>query len=222
RLTLRQKWQNIYAAIPSLLVPAVMIGGILGGLTTPTEAAALGSLAAILVGKFAYNEIRFDRLGSMLMRVGINTGVVLSLVAAAGVFGWVIVFEKVPQQLAAVLQQLTADPFQFMLLVTVLLLIVGTVLDGIAALILLAPILLPVATQVYGINPYHFGVVMCINLTLGLLTPPVGAALYVAARVTGAKPAEIIWPLLPFLAITTALLVLLSWQPFLVTALIGQ
>lgn len=222
RLSRRQKLQNIVTAIPSMLVPTVMIGGILGGLTTPTEAAALGALAAVLVGKLAHNEIRFERFGGMLMRVGINTGVVLSLVAAAGVFGWVIVFEKVPQQLAMLLQSVTADPFVFMLLVTALLLAVGTVLDGIAALILLVPILLPVATQVYGIDPYHFGVIMCINLTLGLLTPPVGAALYVAARVTGAKPAEIIWPLLPFLAITTALLVLLSWQPFLVTALIGR
>lgn len=220
RLSRQQKKQNILAAVPSLLVPAVMIGGILGGLTTPTEAAALGGLAAILVGKYAHNEIHFDRIGAMLLRVGINTGVVLSLVAAAGVFGWVIVFEKVPQQLALLLQEVTTDPFQFMMLVTVLLILVGTVLDGIAALILLVPILLPVATQVYGINPYHFGVVMCINLTLGLLTPPVGAALYVAARVTGAKPAEIIWPLIPFLSITAALLVLLSWQPFLVTGLI--
>src|SRR5690606_762023 len=109
----------------------------------------------------------------------------------------------------------------FMLLVTVLLLVVGAVLDGIAALILLAPILLPVAIEVYDINPYHFGVVMCINLTVGLLTPPVGAALYVAARVTGAKPAEIIRPLLPFLIITILLMILLSWQPFLVTALIS-
>ncbi len=221
RLSRQQKLRNILAAIPSLLVPAVMTVGILGGLTTPTEAAALGALAATLVGKFAHKEMHFDRLGGMLMRVGINTGVVLSLVAAAGVFGWVIVFEKVPQQLASVLQGITADPFVFMLLVTVLLLVVGAVLDGIAALILLAPILLPVAIEVYDISPYHFGVVMCINLTVGLLTPPVGAALYVAARVTGARPAEIIRPLLPFLGITILLMILLSWQPFLITALIS-
>ena len=94
------------------------------------------------------------------------------------------------------------------------------VIDGIAALILLVPILLPVATQVYGINPYHFGVVICINLTLGLLTPPVGTALYVAARVTGATPAEILRPLMPLLVVTLLILILLCWQPYLVTALI--
>lgn len=220
RLTRQQKLRNIAAAIPSMTVPAVMIGGILGGLTTPTEAAAVGGLMSLLVGIFAHNEVRFERLGSMMTRVAMNSGVVLILVASAGVFGWIVVFEKVPQQLATLLQQITADPFIFMLLVTALLLGVGMVLDGIAALILLVPILLPVATQVYGINPYHFGVLMCINLTLGLLTPPVGAALYVAARVTGAKPAEILPPLMPFLLATLAIMVLLCWQPYLVTALL--
>ena len=220
RLSRKQKLRNIGAAIPSLLVPIVMIGGILGGITTPTEAAAVGGLTAVLVGRFAHHEIRFDRMGDMLLRVAVNSAVVLGLVAAAGVFGWVIVFEKVPQQLAVLLQQITADPFTFMLLVTALLLAVGTVIDGIAALILLVPILLPVATQVYGINPYHFGVVICINLTLGLLTPPVGTALYVAARVTGATPAEILRPLMPFLVATLLILILLCWQPYLVTALI--
>ena len=221
RLSRKQKLRNIGAAIPSLLVPIVMIGGILGGITTPTEAAAVGGLTAVLVGRFAHHEIRFDRMGDMLLRVAVNSAVVLALVAAAGVFGWVIVFEKIPQQLAVLLQQITTDPFTFMLLVTALLLAVGTVIDGIAALILLVPILLPVATQVYGINPYHFGVVICINLTLGLLTPPVGTALYVAARVTGATPAEILRPLMPFLVATLLILILLCWQPYLVTAFIA-
>ncbi len=221
RLSRQQKLRNIGAAIPSLLVPIVMIGGILGGITTPTEAAAVGGLTAVLVGRFAHHEIRFDRMGDMLLRVAVNSAVVLALVAAAGVFGWVIVFEKIPQQLAVLLQQITTDPFTFMLLVTALLLAVGTVIDGIAALILLVPILLPVATQVYGINPYHFGVVICINLTLGLLTPPVGTALYVAARVTGATPAEILRPLMPFLVATLLILILLCWQPYLVTAFIN-
>ncbi|MEJ5991422.1 TRAP transporter large permease [Ramlibacter sp. PS3R-8] len=220
RLSRQQKLRNIGAAIPSLLVPVVMIGGILGGITTPTEAAAVGALTAVLVGIFAHKEVRFDRIGGMLLRVALNSGVVLVLVAAAGVFGWVIVFEKVPQQLAVLLQQTTSDPFVFMLLVTALLLVIGTVIDGIAALILLVPILLPVATQVYGINPYHFGVVICINLTLGLLTPPVGTALYVASRVTGATSAEIMRPLMPFLLATLLILILLCWQPYLVTAFI--
>ncbi len=136
-------------------------------------------------------------------------------------FGWVIVYEQIPQQLGALMQGMTADPFVYLLLLIALLLVVGMVLDGIAALILLVPIVLPVAQTVYGINPYHLGVIMCINLTLGLLTPPVGAALYVASRVTGCRPGDIMRPLLPFLFITLLVMVLIAWQPWLVIAFIS-
>nr|WP_067286986.1 TRAP transporter large permease [Marinobacterium profundum] len=221
RLSRAQKLNNILRSLPSLSVPVVMIGGILGGLTTPTEAAAVGAAMAALVGRFAHGEMKSENMGAMLLRVGINSGVVLALVAAAGVFGWVIVFEKIPQHLGALMQGITSDPFVYMLLVIGLLLVVGMVIDGIAALILLVPILLPVAEGVYGINAYHLGVVMCIMLTLGLLTPPVGAALYVAARVTGCRPGQIIWPLLPFLLVTLLVIVLITWQPGLVTGFIS-
>ncbi len=221
RLSRAEKLNNILRSLPSLSVPAVMIGSILGGLATPTEAAAVGAAMAVLVGRFAHGEMKFEHMGGMLLRVGINSGVVLALVAAAAVFGWVIVYERIPQQLGEVMQSMTSDPFIYMLLVIALLLVVGMVIDGIAALILLVPILLPVAQSVYGINPYHLGVVMCINLTLGLLTPPVGAALYVASRVTGCRPGEIMRPLLPFLLVTLLIMVLIAWQPGLVTAFIS-
>ena len=117
---------------------------------------------------------------------------------------------------------LTDDPFVFMLLVNLLLLLVGMVIDGIAALIIVVPILMPIATGVFGINPFHFGVVVCINLILGLLTPPVGAGLYVVASMADAQPSAIFRALLPFLLSTIAVLVLLSWQPSLVTFLISD
>lgn len=220
RLTGREKALQVLRGVPSLLVPAVIIGGILGGLTTPTEAAALGAAMALLVGRFAHRALRFERMGAMLLRVATNSAVVLTLVAAANVFGWIVVFEQLPQAFAAYLQTLTSDPFVFMLLVNLMLLAVGMVIDGIAALIILVPILLPVAQQTYGIDPYHFGVVICINLVLGLLTPPVGAALYVASRVTGVRPGPIFKALVPFLLVTGGVLVLISWQPWLVTAFI--
>ncbi|MBF1800113.1 TRAP transporter large permease [Alloalcanivorax profundimaris] len=218
RLTLRQALRNVVASIPSLSVPVVMIGSIVGGLATPTEAAAVGAAMAVLVGRFAHGEMKTDRMGDMLLRVAINSGVVLALVAAAAVFGWVIIYEQLPQRLGELMQSMTSDPFVYLLLLMGLLLMVGMVLDGIAALILLVPIVLPVAQAVYGINPYHLGVLMCINLTLGLLTPPVGAALYVASRVTGCKPGDIIKALLPFLLVTVLVLLLITWMPDLVTA----
>jgi tripartite ATP-independent transporter DctM subunit len=222
RLSWSQKFKNILVGMPSLSVPIVMIGGIVGGFTTPTESAAVGAAMAAIVGRFAHKEMKFERMGEMLLRVGINTGVVLAMVAAAAVFGWVIVYEMIPQQLSEIMMGMTSDPFTYLILVMVLLLVVGMVIDGIAALILLVPILLPVAESVYGINPYHLGVLMCINLTVGLFTPPVGAALFVASRVTGCTPGQIIWPLSPFLLSTILIMVLVAWQPSLATWLLSD
>ena len=115
---------------------------------------------------------------------------------------------------------LTQNPFVFLLIVNIALLFVGMILDGIAALILVVPILLPIAQSQYGIDPFHFGVVVCINLVLGLLTPPVGAGLFITTAMTGVKPGELFRSLLPFLATTVVVLILLSWQPWLVTALL--
>lgn len=221
KLNRAQVLRDLLAGLPSLSVPLVMIGSIIGGIATPTEAAAVGAAMAVLVGRFAHGEMKMHRMGDMLLRVGINSGVVLALVAAAAVFGWVIIYEQIPQQLGDLMQSMTSDPFIYMLLLIGLLLLVGMVIDGIAALILLVPIVLPVAQSVYGIDPYHLGVVMCINLTLGLLTPPVGAALYVASRVTECRPGDIMKSLLPFLLVTLVVMILISWQPDLVTAFIS-
>lgn len=151
-----------------------------------------------------------------------NAGLVIMLIAAAGVFGWVIVYERLPQMAAAWIAALTTDPFLFLLLLIGVLLLVGMIIDGIAALILVVPILLPIATQQFGISPYQFGVVVCLTLVLGLLTPPVGAGLYIASSMTGASPMRIFRSLAPFLLASLVTLVLLAWQPWLTTALIGR
>ncbi|MGQ9367060.1 TRAP transporter large permease [Azospirillum sp. ST 5-10] len=222
RLSREEKIDNILWGLPALIVPAVIVGGILFGVTTPTEAAALGIVAAAAVGALVYREFRVDRLGDMLVRMTINASIVLFLVAAANVFGWVIVFEQVPQNVAAWLQSLTDDPLTYLLLVNALLLFVGMVIDGIAALIILVPILLPIAQTVYGIDPFQFGVVICLNLVLGLLTPPVGAGLFVAARVSGEKPGAIFKAFTPFLVATAAVLLAITVFPALTTALIAK
>lgn len=212
----------LVGALPSLSIPVVIIGGIAGGIATPTESAALAAVAAVLVGLLAHGEFKFGRVPKMLIRLVANSSTVLFLVATANVFGWIIVYEKVPQTLAVQMQLLTENPFLFMLLLNVLLLLVGTVIDAIAALILVVPILLPIAQSSYGIDPFHFGVVVCLNLVIGLLTPPVGTALFVAANVSGCKPAAIMKPLAPFLLCSIAILILISWQPVLVTGIIGR
>jgi tripartite ATP-independent transporter DctM subunit len=215
-----EKIRSIKLGLPTLVIPLVIVGGILGGFATPTESAAIASLAALLLGKFLYRELKFARLPDVLYRTAINTSVVLFIVATAKVFGWIIIYEQLPQTLAQYLATLTQDPFMFLLMVNVVLLFVGMILDGIAALILVVPILLPIAQSQYGIDPFHFGVVVCINLVLGLLTPPVGAGLFITTAMTGVRPGDLFRKLIPFLATTLVVLVLLSWQPWLVTAFI--
>ncbi|WP_375057479.1 TRAP transporter large permease [Zobellella sp. DQSA1] len=216
----KQALEYLLMGLPAGLIPVLIIGGILTGLATPTESAALASLGALLIGRFVYKDLQFSHLFGILQRTAINSGMVILLIAAAGVFGWVIVFEEIPQSAAAWIAEQTSDPFVFLLMVVGILLLVGMVLDGIAALILVVPILLPIAQLQFGISPYQFGVVVCLTLVMGLLTPPVGAGLFIASSMTGASPLSIFRALLPFLLATLVTLVLLSWKGSLVTMLL--
>ena len=222
RKSRRAALSDILGALPSLTIPVVIIGGIAGGIATPTESAALAAVAALAVGAIFHREFHISHVPQILIRLVTNSSMVLFLVAAANVFGWIIVYERIPQMLAVTMQQMTSDPFVFMLMLNLLLLGVGMIIDGIAALILIVPILLPIATSSYGISPFHFGVVVCLNLVIGLLTPPVGTALFVAANVSGCKPTAIMKPLTPFLLASLLILMLITWEPRLVTVILSQ
>jgi tripartite ATP-independent transporter DctM subunit len=211
--TLRERALTILSAAPTLSIPIVIVGSILGGLANPTEAAAVGSVAAALVGRFWTKEFRFSDLPAMMTRAGIYAAVVLFLVAAAAVFSYVLVYGKVPQAAAEWIRSVAKDPVSFMLLTNVILLVIGTIIDGVPGLIMTVPILLPIAQAVYAIDPRHFGVVVVINLVLGLLSPPVGLCFFVAAAVTGAKPGRMFIVTLPFFLTSCVLLVLLSIYP---------
>ena len=219
-MTRAQAGRALAAALPAALIPVAIVGGILGGIATPTESAAVASLIAFAMGWLLYGELKLTALGKLFARTAINASLVVFLVAAANVFGWVIIYEALPQKLAATLTTLTQNPFVFFLIVNAALLLIGMILDGIAALILVVPILLPIATSEFGIDPFQFGVVVCLNLVLGLLTPPVGAGLYISAAMSGAAPLAIFRALAPFLASVLVVLVMLSAWPALTTALI--
>ena len=208
-------------AIPALSIPIIIIGGILTGLTTPTEAAGVASMVALLVGLFIYKELNWRDIPKLLERTSMGTAMVLFLVAAAGIFGWTITFEQVPQMVAAWIGQSTSNPFVFLILVSLLLLFIGMVLDGIAALILVVPILLPIAINEFGINPFQFGVVICLVLVLGLLTPPVGTGLFVASAMTDIRPGHLFKVLVPFLLATVAIVLLISYFPILTVGLLS-
>lgn len=220
RKTLRERARTFVHACPTLLIPIVIVGSILGGVANPTEAAAVGAVAAALVGRYVTKEFSFRQIPEMLIKSSIYSAIVLFLVAAAAVFSWILIFGKVPQAAAAWIQTVAKDPVSFLLITNVLLLVIGTVIDGIPGLIMTVPILLPIATEVYGIDPRHFGVVVVINLVLGLMSPPVGLSFFVASAVTGARPGKMFIVTLPFFVICCVALVLLSLFPSLSLALI--
>lgn len=218
-MTMKARVRTVLGAGPTLIIPVVIVGSILTGVANPTEAAAVGAVAAVLVGRFWIKELRLSQLPGIMLRAGIYSSIVLFLVAAAAVLSWVLVYAKVPQEAAAWVQSVATGPVSFMLLVNIILLIIGTVIDGAPGLIMTVPILLPIATEVYGIDPVHFGVVVVINLVLGFLTPPVGLSFFVAATLTGAKPGKMFIVTLPFFIAACALLLLLSLVPSLSTML---
>lgn len=219
-MSLGRRLRTILAGLPALIIPVVIVGSILGGLANATEAAAVGAVAAVLIGRYWTKELTFSQLPTMLLRAGVFSAIVLFLVAAAAVFSWILIYGKVPQEAAAWIQSVAKDPVSFMLLVNIILLIIGTVIDGVPGLIMAVPILLPIATEVYGIDPRHFGVVVVVNLVLGLLSPPVGLSFFVASAVTGAKPGKMFLVTLPFFIVACVLLVVLSIFPSLSTALV--
>ncbi|MEP9377131.1 TRAP transporter large permease [Aquabacter sp. CN5-332] len=220
RMSLRQRCAVILDSAPTLLIPFVIVGSILTGLANATEAAAVGAVAAALVGRYWIKELHFSQLPAMFLRAGLYSAAVLFLVAAAAVLTWVLIYARVPQEVASWVKAAAHDPISFMLLVNVVLLVIGTVIDGAPGLIMTVPILLPIATEVYHIDPIHFGVVVVINLVLGFLSPPVGLCFFVASAVTGAKTGKMFIVTLPFFFAACVLLVLLSIFPFLSTALI--
>jgi len=205
-------------ALAILTIPAVIVGGIAWGIFTPTESAAVAIGISVVIS-LCYREIRLSEVPKILSRCANNTALVLFLIASAKVFGWVLTFNMVPQNIARLIEGMTTDPTIFMLLVFVLLILVGALLDGIAALIILVPILLPIAVGTYGVDPIQFGIVASITLTLGLLTPPVGAGLYVAAAVSNVKLGELIREIVPFIVLTMIVILAVIFVPWLTTAL---
>lgn len=219
-LSPKQAYLAILHCLPAAMIPLAIIGGILFGIATPTESAAIASLIAFFLGWLVYKELKPKDLFKMFRRTAINASMIVFMIAAANVFGWVIIYEALPQKIAALITSVTQDPFVFLLIINVILLFVGMLIDGIAAIILITPILLPIAITSYGISPYQFGIVMCLNLALGLLTPPVGIGLYIASAMSGVSTMRILKSLWPFLLAVMGILLLLSYFPSLSTALL--
>jgi tripartite ATP-independent transporter DctM subunit len=203
-------WASFVKVLPAILVPFVITVGILSGAFTATESAAVASVIAFIVGMFFYKELKWKSFPKILVNTVIGTATVTFLIAMANLFGWLIAFEQIPQLIANSMLSISDNPFVFLLLVNIFLLIIGTLLDGIAALIILVPVFMPLVTG-FNIDPIHFGVIICINLTIGLLTPPVGTGLFIVSSIAEVKFERLIKAVMPMLLLGIVMLFIVTY-----------
>ncbi|MEQ3707784.1 MAG: TRAP transporter large permease [Tateyamaria sp.] len=199
-------------AIVPLQTPVLILGGILGGVFTPTEAAAVAVAYAVFVAFFVLRTMRLSDLPDILSRAGLTSAIVLLLVGAAMAFKTVVSLSYAPQILADYILTLSENPLILLFLINLLLFIVGMFLDAGPAIIILGPILAPIFTDL-GVDPIHFAIIMSVNLTVGLATPPMGLVLFVAAAVSQEKVETIAKAILPFLAVEIAVIFLITYVP---------
>lgn len=196
----------------ALFMPVTILGGIFTGVMTPTEAAAVAVLYALIIGMFVYRELTIKDLWSVLLRTGMTTSFIMLIIGAARIFSDVMLSEAVPQAIASAMLGITDSPYLLLLLINVLLLLVGCVMDTTAAIIILVPVLMPVIHSM-GVDPVLFGVIMSLNLVIGMATPPIGVALYLGAEVAGCRVERIIPSMAALLGVHVFVLLLISYVP---------
>lgn len=214
---------TVAKAVPALAVPAVMLGGIVFGLVTPTEAAALAVVIAGITGVvYALHQpgvttrqaLRdyVSHLNAALERAALLTGAIFVILFAAAIFGYLVAIQNLPQQIAALIDGLGISGVGYLLLITVFFLIIGTFMDNMMAMVLLVPLLIPAAIA-GGADPVHVGVVVCLNLTIGLVSPPVGGVLMVVSAMSGVSYLKLAWAILPLFLVLVVMLFVLVLFP---------
>lgn len=199
----------------ALITPAIILVGITLGIFTPTEAAIVTVLYALFLGVVVYRELTLSKLREIMLETIQTTAVFIFIMSAANMLAWVLTREQIPQVVAKTLFSVSRNPMVVLLLLNVFLLIVGCFMEGLAALIVLVPVLLPAILEV-GIDPVHFGVVAVLNLTIGALTPPVGTYLYIMVRVAKMSFEDVVKAVLPWCIPLVVVLMLISFFPQLV------
>ncbi|MDH2435029.1 TRAP transporter large permease [Pokkaliibacter sp. MBI-7] len=196
----------------ALVMPLLILGGIVSGIVTPTEAASVAVAYALIVGALIYRNLRWHDLFHMLVHTARISAVIYLIIGAATIFGWWLSFNQIPQAIAAGLLSLTSDPQMVLLMIIGFLLVVGMIMDINAMLIILGPVLVPLTQQI-GMDPLHAGIVFVLALNISLMTPPVGACLFVLSSVTGERLENISRELMPFLLGEVALLLFFAFNP---------
>ena len=204
-------------ALVALLTPVIIVGGILGGVMTATEAGAVAVVYAFVIGKFWFRELTFGDCFMALVEAAKGTATVLVIVGASALFAWIVADLKVSRMAAEAIFTVTTDPFWVLVLVMLFVLVIGLFLDPLAALVIVVPVFLPTMVSL-GIDPIHFGVLIVLNLMIGLTTPPVGYLIYLSAYIAKERPEVVIRESLPFLAaLIVALLICLVFPAVVLT-----
>ncbi len=205
-------------AVWSLMVPVIILGGIYLGVFTPTEAAGISVVYSLFVGIFIYREINLARLYDVCLRSAVTCAQVLILVAAAQTFGWFLTVARIPQAVTSAVVENVTSPWMFLAIINAVLLVVGMFMEGIAAIIILAPLFFPIAMNM-GIDPLHLGIVMVANLSIGNFTPPFGLNLFVANGVTGLPMSDIIPAVTRFILVSLLAVMIITYIPAISTFL---
>ena len=210
--SVRELFYGLKDALLALLMPAIIMGGILGGIFTPTEAAVVAVVYSFIVSFLVYREMRWKDLPKVLIDSVVTTSIIMLVIANSATFGWILANHQVPQIVAQVFLSISTNKWVILLLINLFLLFLGTFMETTASLIILTPILLPLAVKV-GIDPIHFGLVMVLNLVIGLITPPLGVCLFVACGIAKITLEQIAKAILPFLIAVIAVLFIVTYIP---------
>jgi C4-dicarboxylate transporter DctM subunit len=214
RSSLRHLVGSFLRAAPAMMLPIIILGGILSGAFTPTESAVVAAIYALVLG-LAYGELKLSQLGSVANETIIGTAIVMFIVATFSLGGWLLAAERTPAGIIAFFQGLTSNPYVMLAILNVVFLILGMIIDASALLIVFIPMFLPLVRAV-GIDPVHFGVVITLNLMIGLMTPPVGMLMYIVCRQAKISVLEFTREAMPFFIALLAVLVLITYVPDLV------
>ncbi|RJE83962.1 TRAP transporter large permease [Paenibacillus sp. 1011MAR3C5] len=208
----KELWIAFKESFFALLMPVIILGGIYGGFFTPTEAAGVAVAYAFLVGVVIYREIKLKKIIHIMTQSVVTTSTIMFILASAGLFGWILTREGIPQTVAQFFMSISDNPLIFLLLVNVFLLIVGMFMETNASIIILAPLLVPVAMQL-GIDPVHFGIIMIVNLAIGMCTPPLGINLFISAQLAKINLLQITRGMIPFYIVLIVALLAITYIP---------
>lgn len=196
----------------ALMVPVIVLGGIYGGLMTPTEAAAVAAFYGLFVGIFVYKELNFSNLGKTMIDASCTSAIIILLIAMANIFGNIMTIEQIPNKIASAILSISDNKIAILLVINLMLLVVGTFMEALAAIVILTPILLPIVVKL-GVDPIHFGIIIVVNLAIGFITPPVGVNLFVASGIADVKLQKLSTAIMPLLGLMIVVLLLVTYLP---------